>query len=82
VWARSRGGDSEVVGLLVAVHTSGDRTRLDFLFSAAVILGMCASYKRMAVGAHYPEDWGRPDQGAREGGAPDSILDWSGLRSN
>jgi hypothetical protein len=36
----------------------------------------------MVAELHYPKDWGRPDQGMREGGMPDSVLDRSRLRSN
>jgi hypothetical protein len=43
-----------------------------------VILGIRVFYRHMAAGAHYPEDWGRPNQGTREGGVPDLILDRSG----
>jgi hypothetical protein len=49
---------------------------LGFLFLATVILGMCASYRHMEAGAHYPEDWGRPDQGVKKGAS--QTRSWTG----
>jgi hypothetical protein len=43
----------KVVGLPTAVNASRDRTRLGLLFST-VIVGIRASYRRMAVWTHYP----------------------------
>jgi hypothetical protein len=57
-WRRRKGGQAaavvrKVVGLSTAVHASGDRTRLGLLFNT-MIIGMRASYRRMAAGAHDP----------------------------
>jgi hypothetical protein len=53
---RGSGGDGESVGLPAAVHASGDRTGLWLLFSRTMIIGMRATYRHMAVGAHFPVD--------------------------
>jgi hypothetical protein len=54
---------------------------LDFC-QAMVILGMHASYRRMEMGPTTQRIGVVPDQGAREKGGPDSVLDRSELRSN
>jgi hypothetical protein len=35
---------------------------------------MHASYRRVAAGAHYPEDWGRPRSGCERKGRPELGL--------
>jgi hypothetical protein len=56
-----------VVGLPTVVHASGDRTCLGFSFQT-VIVGMRASYRRMAAGAHYPKVYGCPQSGSERRG--------------
>jgi hypothetical protein len=67
-------GGAKGVRLPIDVQCLGRSDPLGFLgFFVVTVLGMHASYRRMEMGGHYPEDWGRPDQGTREGGVPDSV---------
>jgi hypothetical protein len=52
--ARGSGGDGESVGLPTAILGRSDLLMITIF--RAVIVGMCATYRHMATGAHIPVD--------------------------